>query len=149
MTGASVDDPSGGAGQPTLFLAWLAALTATLGALFIGEVMGQAPCNLCWFQRVAMFPLAIVLGVAAFRGDGGVWRYALPLAVIGLLIAAYHSLLYAGVISEALQPCTATGPSCSGDGMTLFGVLPLPFLAVAAFAFIAIALLVVRGKSTA
>lgn len=137
------------ADQAWLFLAWLVALAATLGALFIGEVMGYAPCNLCWFQRVCMFPLAAVLGLAAFRGDVGIWRYGLPLAAIGILISGYHSLLYAGVIAEALRPCTAAGPSCAGEGMALFGVVPVPFLAFATFAFIAIALLVVRGKSTA
>ncbi len=73
-----------------LVAAWVVALLSTLGALFISEIMGQAPCNLCWFQRAFMFPLAVVLGVAALLDDRGVWRYALPLAAIGLLIAVYH-----------------------------------------------------------
>jgi disulfide bond formation protein DsbB len=146
MSGAGVSTTS--PSQTGLFLAWLVALAATLGALFIGEVMGQAPCTLCWFQRVCMFPLAVILGVAAFRGDGNVWRYGLPLAVVGLVIAAYHSLLYAGVIEEALQPCSASGPSCSGEDMTLFEVVPIPYLAVASFALIAVALLFARRKAT-
>lgn len=135
------------AGQAWVFAAWAVALTSTLAALFIGEVLGQAPCLLCWFQRACMFPLAIVLGIAAFRSDAGVWRYALPLALIGLGIAAYHSLLFAGVISQALQPCTAAGPSCSGEGMLIFGSLPIPYLAASAFAVIVIALLGARRTS--
>lgn len=133
--------------QGWTFFAWVVAVASSLGALFIGEVMGQTPCTLCWFQRTCMFPLAVILGVAAFRADPAVWRYGLPLAAVGLTIAAYHSLLYAGVISEALQPCTASGPSCSGIEMTIFGFLPLPFLAVAAFVLIIMALLVARRES--
>lgn len=124
----------------SLFLAWFVALAASLGALFIGEVMGQTPCVLCWYQRAFMFPLAIVLAVGAFRSDSGTWRYGLPLAVIGGGIALYHSLLYAGVITEALKPC-GQGPSCTDAAMTIFGGLPLPFLSFAAFAAITILLL--------
>ena len=65
---------------PLLFAAWVVALVSTLGALFIGEVMGQAPCVLCWFQRAFMFPLAVILAVACYRSDAGIWRYALPVA---------------------------------------------------------------------
>ena len=71
--------------------AFLVALLATLSALFIGEVLGQMPCTLCWYQRIAMFPLAPVLGVALWTGDPRGRLYALPLAVPGLVIAAWHS----------------------------------------------------------
>lgn len=117
-----------------LFAAWMVALVATLGALFIGEVMGQTPCVLCWYQRAFMFPLAIVLGIGAFREDTRVWLYAGPLALIGLLVAAYHSLLYFGFVTEALKPC-GKGPSCSDAAMTVLG-LPIPLLSLAAFAVI-------------
>ena len=112
--------------------AWLVALTASLGAIFIGEVMGQAPCVLCWFQRAFMFPLAIILAVAAFRSDRSVIAYAAPLAVIGWVAALYHLLLYLGVVSEGLQPC-GTGPSCAEGAMTLYGSLPIPLLSLCAF----------------
>lgn len=129
-----------------LFGAWLVALTASFAVLFVGEVMGQVPCNLCWFQRAFMFPLAVVLAVATFRSDTGVWIYALPLAVGGLMVAAYHTLLYAGVISEAIMPCTATGPSCSGDAMSILGGIPLPALSLAAFLTITILLLLTNRR---
>ncbi|MCQ4322796.1 disulfide bond formation protein B, partial [Stutzerimonas stutzeri] len=79
-----------------LLLTWLFALVSTLSALFIGEVMGQAPCVLCWFQRAFMFPLAVILAIACYRSDFTVWRYALPLTVIGAALAFVHTLLYAG-----------------------------------------------------
>ena len=112
--------------------AWLVALSASLGAIFIGEVMGQAPCVLCWFQRAFMFPLAIILAIAAFRSDRGVIAYAAPLAAIGWVVALYHLLLYLGVVSQALQPCGA-GPSCAEGAMSLFGSLPIPLLSLCAF----------------
>ncbi|WP_108462814.1 disulfide bond formation protein B [Devosia naphthalenivorans] len=128
-----------------LILAWVVALAATLGALFIGEIMGQMPCVLCWYQRIAMFPLALVLGIAAMRGDKGIWIYALPVAGVGLAIATYHSLLYSGILPAPIQPCQANGPSCSGDGMLVLGI-PIPFLSMASFAAIALLLLPLARK---
>ncbi|AJE45718.1 disulfide bond formation protein B [Celeribacter indicus] len=121
-------------------LAFLIALTATLSALFIGEVLGQMPCTLCWYQRIAMFPLVAVLGMALWSDDPRGRLYALPLALIGLVIAGYHSGLYAGLIAEPLVPCTQNGPSCTDrTGQSILG-LPIPYLSLAAFAAIAILL---------
>lgn len=130
-----------------LLLAWLLALFSTLAALFIGEVMGQAPCVLCWFQRAFMFPLAVILAVACYRSDFAVWCYALPLAGIGALLALGHSLLYAGLIPQRIQPCSATGPSCSDANMTILGGIPLPLLALGVFVAIAILLLIIRRRN--
>jgi disulfide bond formation protein DsbB len=135
-------------GSTLLLTAWSVAVVSTLGALFIGEVMGQMPCVLCWYQRIAMFPLAVLLGVAAYRDDASAWRYALPLAVIGLVLAGYHSLLFVGAIPAAIQPCTAAGPSCSGDAMLLFGSLPLPILSLAAFLILTVNLLLLRRSAS-
>ncbi|MFV3386827.1 disulfide bond formation protein B [Pseudomonas sp. NY15364] len=129
-----------------LLLAWLLALFATLAALFIGEVMGQAPCVLCWFQRICMFPLALILAVACYRADFAVWHYALPLSVTGGLIALGHSLLYFDIIPQRIQPCSASGPSCTDANMAILG-LPLPLLALATFALITILLLIVRRRT--
>lgn len=115
-----------------LLAAWIVALVASLGALFVGEVMGQAPCVLCWFQRAFMFPLAVMLAVAVYMSDVHAHRYALPIAGVGWLIALYHSLLYFGVIAEAPTPCDA-GPSCSSADMLVLGGLPLPLLSLTAF----------------
>lgn len=134
-------------GWVLLYGAWLIALVSTLSALFIGEVMGQTPCVLCWFQRIFMFPLVIILGLAAWRGDMGIWRYGLPLAIAGWLIASFHTLLYFGVIPEPIKPCTATGPSCSGEEMMLFGFVPIPLLAVVSFTLIAVLLWASRERT--
>lgn len=120
-----------------LFLAWGIAGVSTLGALFVGEVMGQTPCVVCWYQRAFMFPLAAILGIAAVRSDYAVWRYTMPLAYIGAGFAGYHALLYVGVISENLSPCSQ-GVSCASSDMVVFGILPLPILSLGAFVGIAV-----------
>ena len=115
--------------------AWIVALASSLAVLYIGEVLGQAPCNLCWFQRAFMFPLAVVLGLGLWFEDHRVGRYGVALALGGAAIALWHFGLYTGVLPEPIQPCTATGPSCTGDNQLFLGI-PIPLLALIAFTFI-------------
>jgi disulfide bond formation protein DsbB len=122
------------------FGAWMIAGVSTLGALFFGEVMQVPTCVLCWYQRIFMFPLALILPVGLFPFDRAVVRSALVLAVPGWLIAAFHVLLVAGVIPEAVQPCTR-GIPCSEQVIVWFGFVTIPLMALAAFSAI-IALLV-------
>ncbi len=131
----------------SLFLAFVLALIASLGVLFIGEVMGQVPCIMCWYQRAFMFPLAAILGIATYQSDYAVWRYAVPLAGVGALLAFYHSLLYTGFISEGLVPCQL-GVSCTSADMAIFGFLPLPVLSLVAFLTIALLTQIAKRKST-
>ena len=128
-----------------LFVAWIVAMASTLSAIFIGEIMGQSPCVLCWHQRVFMFPLAIILAVASYRSDTGIWRYALPISAIGWIIAAYHTLLYVGVLPAPIIPC-GIGPSCSSADMTILGGIPLPMLSLAAFTTITILLIKIARR---
>lgn len=131
-----------------LTAAFLIALVSTLSALFIGEVLGQMPCTLCWYQRVAMFPLVPVLGVALWISDPRGRLYALPLALAGLAIAAWHSGLYARLIPEPVVPCTENGPSCTDRaGQSILG-LSIPYLSLAAFAAISICLISPKGART-
>lgn len=119
-----------------LFLAWLMATVSTLGALFLGEVMGYTPCVLCWYQRICMFPLVLILGAGLFPADPKVVRYALPLTLAGLGLALFHMLVQHGVIAESITPCTQ-GVPCSQVAVEWFGFLTIPLLAVAAFSAIA------------
>lgn len=130
-----------------LFLAWVLALGSSLGAIFIGEVMGQAPCFLCWIQRSLMFPLAIILAIACWRDDPGIWRYGLPLAGLGAIVALFHALQYLGLLPEPIVPC-GTGPSCTGADMTIMGGLPIPFLSLGAFAAIAVLFFYIQRRSS-
>ena len=131
-------------GGVAVFLAWLVALLATAGALFLGEVMGKTPCVLCWYQRIAMFPLVLVLGVGLLDADPRGGRYALPLAAAGLALALYHCLVFWGVVSETLVPCGAGG-SCADMDVQVAGGVPIPLLSL--FAFSAIAALLVYART--
>jgi disulfide bond formation protein DsbB len=124
-----------------LFFAWLVAAGSTLGALFLGEIMHVPACVLCWYQRIFMFPLALILGVGLFPLDRRVVRYALPLAVIGWLVAAFHQLLIVGVIPESIRPCTQ-GVPCTDKVIEWFGFITIPLLSIAAFSTIIVLLLI-------
>jgi disulfide bond formation protein DsbB len=115
-----------------LFLAWLIALIATAGALFLGEVMGMTPCVLCWYQRIAMFPLALILGLGLMESDARSVRYALPLAGAGWCIAVYHCLAFWDVVSGGLVPC-GKGGSCADADVQVAGLVPIPLLSLIAF----------------
>ena len=130
-----------------LFVSWLIALASTLGALFFSEVVGLAPCVLCWYQRIAMFPLALMLAIALLPFDARVVRYALPLALVGAAIAAYHTLLVWGLVPKDLVPC-GQGPSCAEVKFELLGFITLPLLSLTAFALIAILLWIVKSRKS-
>ena len=131
-----------------IFGAWLVAACATLGALFFGEVMKFPPCSLCWYQRIFMFPLALILPIGLFPLDRKVIRYALPLAVIGGMFAVFHLLLIAGVIPESIKPCSR-GVPCSENVIEWFGFITIPLLSAAASAVIVVllALAGLRGSN--
>jgi len=126
--------------------AWAFALLATLGALFIGEVMGMAPCLLCWYQRIFMFPLAVILTMAVFAEDRRGAVYALPLALGGLGVAAYHTALIADWIPRWWIQCGA-GPSCSDQSLEILNGMQIPWLSLAAFAGIAAQLTIYLRKT--
>lgn len=115
-----------------VFAAWLVATLATLGALFMSEIMGFAPCVLCWWQRIFMFPLVLILALGLFPFDAKVLRYAMPLAGIGLLVAGFHVLLTMGIIPEALAPCRQ-GIPCKTIQVQWFGFVTIPLLSFFAF----------------
>ncbi|HCY62610.1 MAG TPA: disulfide bond formation protein B [Oxalobacteraceae bacterium] len=134
------------ASWPLVFGAWLAATISTLGALFLGEVMGFTPCVLCWYQRIFMFPLVFVLAVGLFPLDPKVIRYALPLSITGWLVAVYHMLLVEGIIPETMTPCTK-GVPCSQVEVEWFGFVTIPLLSVASFTVINLLLLAIYFKN--
>lgn len=129
-----------------LFAAWLVATVSTLGALFLSEVMEVAPCTLCWYQRVFMFPLVFVLAASLFPPDRRVLRYAAPLVAAGWLVALFHLLLTRGVIPESMTPCTQ-GIPCSRIEVEWFGFVTIPLLSLLSFSAIGIALAMAHFKT--
>ena len=119
-----------------LLLAWVVTLAGTLGSLFFSEVMKFPPCSLCWYQRVALYPLVAVFAVGFLFRDKKVGRYAWPLVGFGLAAAVYHLLLYYKVLPESVAPCTQ-GVSCSTKQVEWFGFVTIPLLSLIGFSLIA------------
>lgn len=115
-------------------------LVATLGSLYLSEVAMFEPCLLCWYQRIAMYPLPVILGIAAFRRDLSVRIYAIPLAAIGLAISVYHYLIQAFPALDS-GSCAVDVP-CAARYIELFGFVSIPFMAGTAFLFAIVALVI-------
>ena len=130
-----------------LFLAWVVAGVSTLGSLFFSYVMEFAPCVLCWYQRIFLFPLVLVLAAGLFPFDRRVIKFAMPLVIAGWLTALYHNLLYAGIIPEDLQPCSQ-GVSCTEEYIELFGILTIPMLSLLSFSAIAVLLTILKRTTS-
>jgi len=118
-----------------LYLVWLVATVALSGSLFFSEILKMPPCVLCWYQRICMYPLVVVIAVGIFLKDKKVYWYSLPLAIIGWIIAIYHNLLYWKILPESIAPCEA-GVSCTTKFIEWFGFVTIPFLSLAAFTLI-------------
>jgi disulfide bond formation protein DsbB len=126
-----------------LWWAWLVAATATLGSLYFSEVANFTPCNLCWYQRIAMYPLAVILLIAAVRRDRGIRVYAVPLAAIGAGISTYHYLLERFPELESSTVCNPAIP-CNFVWFEKLGFVTLPYMALSAFLLIIVLLTLPR-----
>lgn len=121
-------------GSWALWLAWAVAAASLLGSLYYSEIVQYPPCSLCWYQRIAMFPLAVILGIAAWRRFREIRVYALPLAVIGGIFAAYQYVL--GYFPDAEVLGCSIDVSCTERYIWEFGFVDFPFMSLVAFAFI-------------
>ena len=120
-------------GSVALWLAWLVAAVTTAGSLYYSQVAGFLPCELCWLQRICMYPLSVILVIAAVRRDRRVWTYVAPLTVIGAGIAAYHTQLQAFPAQRSF--CATTVP-CTTRYVWEFKFVSLPFMALSSFCFV-------------
>jgi disulfide bond formation protein DsbB len=117
--------------------AWIVATVATLGSLYYSEHAGFVPCELCWYQRIVMYPLVIVLGVAALRRDRAVWITTLVFVVIGAPLSLYHWLVERVPAFEASSSCSTTTP-CSAPWFEKWGFVTLAWMAMSAFLLIGV-----------
>lgn len=122
------------------YAAWLIALVATVGSLFFSEVMELPPCVLCWYQRIAMYPLVLIIGAGILMNDRRLKFYALPFGLIGLGIAIYHNLLYYKIIPDSITPCTQ-GISCTSVQIEWLGFITIPLMSLTAFVIVNLCLL--------
>ncbi len=125
-------------------LAALVAIGATAGSLYFSEIANFTPCELCWFQRIFMYPMAVILPVAVVRRDRAVFAYTLPLSILGLAIAAYHIQLQ--LFPEQSSFCEVTNP-CTSSATEALGFLTIPHMSAISFALIISLAIISRQRS--
>ena len=131
-----------------LFLCWLLVSVSATISLFFSSVLEYEPCVLCWYQRICLFPQVLILAAGLFPAfDKSVIKFALPLTIAGGLTAFYHTLLYAGIIPENLQPCSK-GVSCTEKYFELFGFVSIPMLSFLAFSTLTALLFVLKRRAS-
>ncbi|MFG6495087.1 disulfide oxidoreductase [Fictibacillus sp. UD] len=129
-----------------LLIAWLAAIGSTVGSLYFSEVLNFVPCTFCWYQRILMYPLVILLGAAFYYQDQKITRYVLPLSMLGILVSGYHYSLQKIPALKAFEMCTS-GVPCSGQYINWLGFITIPLLAFVGFTTITICMLWMRKQS--
>lgn len=117
----------------SLYFAWVIALIGFIFSVYYGEILHIEPCRLCWYQRIALFPLALILGIAIYREDRAVFIYAIPLSIFGGIVALYQSL---SIHFPILQGALECGKECVKPIFILWGVITFPDLSFAAFLLI-------------
>ena len=122
------------------YIAWAQALAAFLGSLYFSEILKIPPCDLCWYQRILMYPLVFIIPVGIIRKDKRLPYYVLPLSIPGILVGFYQHLLQIAVIPSSFAPCTL-GVSCATKYWSLFDFITLPLLSTAAFALITVVMI--------
>ena len=129
-----------------LLAAFIVALIAMLGSLYFSEILLFIPCDLCWYQRILMYPLVILLGVAAIKKDTNIPIYALPFSIIGICVSSYHYLIQkVPAIGEKSMECGIV--PCTGQYINWLGFITIPFLALTGFIIITILLLLVKKNT--
>lgn len=118
-------------GERAIFLSFLAAFAATFGSLFYSQVAGFAPCDLCWWQRVFLYPQTILLFTAFIKKDENMRLHSFILSSVGGLIALYHTFIQFG--GQSLVPCSATGPSCTVLYFLEYGYITIPTMSLTVF----------------
>lgn len=131
-----------------LYGAWFVSLIATLGSLYFSEIKGFIPCELCWYQRISMYPLVFILGIATFQNDLKAFRYVLPLSLLGGSISVLHYLEQKIPGFGGFKPCV-NGVPCNAEYINWLGFITIPFLALVAFILITIFMLLLAWKEKA
>ena len=129
------------------YLAWAVAALSTAGSLFFSDILHYVPCALCWWGRIFMYPLVIIIGIGILRRERHWIPYALPLTLAGTGLALYHSLLQWGIIPEIIKPCVISVP-CTTKYINLLGFITIPFLELLAFLTIAVCLYLYNKETT-
>ncbi|MDR7072401.1 disulfide oxidoreductase [Fictibacillus barbaricus] len=130
----------------SLLFAWITAIVASLGSLYFSEVLHFIPCTMCWYQRILMYPMVILLGIAYYHQDTKIVRYILPLSVLGILLSSYHYALQKIPALKAFEVCSS-GVPCSGQYINWLGFITIPLLALTGFVVITTCMIIIKKRS--
>jgi len=128
-----------------LFTAWAASIIAVFGSLYFSEIVGYEPCKLCWYQRILMYPMAIILGIAYIKKDMKIALYSAVLSAIGGSISLYHYALQKVDFLKDSAPACGQVP-CTGIYINWLGFITIPFLALTAFMIIFTASMIILKR---
>lgn len=129
-----------------LYIAWITALVASVGSIALTEVFQFLPCSLCWYQRILMYPLIIVIAVGIILKDKKLYAYVLPFTILGMIVALYQHLLQIGAFKELVVPCSTNIPCTTKYIDWLGGLVTIPLLSFLSFLIIAICMLLYRNS---
>lgn len=129
----------------TLLVSWVTSIIATVGSLYFSEVLHYVPCTLCWYQRILMYPLVILLGRAFYDNNNKIYKYILPLSILGMIVSGYHYSLQKIPSLQQFEICTS-GVPCSGQYINWLGFITIPLLALVAFLIITLCMVVLGRK---
>ncbi|UPM53247.1 disulfide oxidoreductase [Gottfriedia acidiceleris] len=132
--------------QSILFFTWVVSIIATLGSLSFSVINHWTPCSLCWYQRIFMYPIVFIIGIAFYKNKIKDVIYVLPLSLIGMCISIYHILIQK--VPALKETATQCGPvPCTGDYLNWFGFITIPMLAFVAFLIINICCITLLRKT--
>jgi disulfide bond formation protein DsbB len=127
-------------------LPWFISIIAFLGSLYFSEVRNFIPCNLCWYQRILMYPLVILLFFGTLKKDRNVLIYSLPFAIIGFFISMYHYSLQKFDFMKRMYACEV-GEPCDTYYINWLGFITIPFLAFLGFTLIIVSVIYILRKT--
>lgn len=128
-----------------LYLAFIISLLAMSGSLYFSEILKLPPCILCWYQRILMYPLVLIIAIGIIRKDEKLYNYVLPFSILGMIVAFYHYLLYIKVVPESFSPCTV-GVSCITPQIDWLGFINIPLMSFLAFTAITAIMVLCQKK---
>ena len=128
-----------------IILLFIFSLSATLGSLAFSNIIGFEPCELCWIQRIFLFPQVVLTSVALYMKDKNIIYYILPLSILGAIVSFYQSLIHWG-FNTSVFGCTSTGGSCAKVYVLEYGYITIPFMALSVFIYLSV-LSIIHYKS--
>lgn len=132
--------------EPLIFVAWAVSVIAMFGSLYFSEIRQYEPCELCWYQRIVMYPFVIILGIATVLKDYRISLYSMVLSIIGAGISLYHYGLQKTALLADIAPACGRVP-CTSAYINWFGFITIPFLALTAFIIIFICSFIIWRKT--